>query len=58
MIFNTLKVIIKFLLGLAVVLSILYGLNWVIHNQVYSFFFEDRVKQTIEGMVDPGALKR
>ncbi len=58
MIFNALKVIIKFLLGLAVVLSILYGLNWVIHNQVYSFFFEDRVKHTIAEMVDPGSLKR
>ena len=58
MILETLKVLIKFMLGLALAIAILYGLNWLIHNQAYSFFFEDRVKQTVEEMVDPGALKR
>ena len=58
MIIETLKVIIKVILGFAVAIAILYGLNWVLHNQVYSFFFEDSVKHTVEEMVSPGALKR
>lgn len=57
MIIEALKVMFKIILGFAIGIAILYGLNWLMHTQIYSFFFEDMVKQTVAEMVDPGALK-
>lgn len=36
----------------------IYGMYWIAKTVSYSLFYEDMVKQTIEQMVKPEALKR
>ena len=51
------KQIVIFGVGIALVLSIIYGCYWVAKTVSYSFFYEDMVKRTVTQMVKPEALK-
>ena len=44
-------------LGIALVLSFIYGCYWITKTISYAFFYEDMVKRTVTQMVKPEALK-
>lgn len=54
---ETIKMVILGILGIALVLSIIYGCYWVAKTVSYSFFYEDMVQHTIVEMVKPEYLK-
>ena len=47
---------IRFIFGVVIILTVIYGVYWITKTVSYTIFYEDMVKSTIRDMVKPEYL--